>query len=55
MEKRRNLGMILWFEVICYLTRARTMNNKGIVDEFRRPKRAFFAVRDLFRQWQEQV
>ena len=30
------------------LGRPRSMNNKGLVDEYRRPKSAYFAVRDLF-------
>ncbi len=38
-----------------YLGRARTYNNKGIVDEVRRPKMAYFTVRDLFKKWQKQV
>ncbi len=37
-----------------YLGRARTMNNKGIVDEVRRPKMSYFTVRDLFKKWQKQ-
>lgn len=34
-----------WFHV-----RPRTMNNKGIVDEYRRPKLSYAAVRDIFRE-----
>ncbi|MFN2154957.1 MAG: glycoside hydrolase family 2 protein [Anaerolineae bacterium] len=30
------------------LGRPRSMNNKGLVDEYRRPKSAYYAVRDLF-------
>ena len=30
-------------------SRPRTFNNKGILDEYRRPKMAFRVVRELFR------
>ncbi len=33
------------------MKRPRTMNNKGIVDEYRRPKLAFEVVRRYFEQW----
>ena len=29
--------------------RPRTFNNKGLVDEYRRPKRAYYSVRDMFK------
>ncbi len=32
------------------MTRPLSRNNKGIVDEFRRPKLAYYALRDIFRQ-----
>ncbi|MGN0794285.1 MAG: hypothetical protein ACI4MG_07445 [Aristaeellaceae bacterium] len=31
-------------------TRPRTMNNKGIVDEYRRPKLAYQTVKEIFRR-----
>ncbi len=31
-------------------SRPRTMNNKGIVDEYRRPKLAYEAVKKIFRE-----
>ena len=34
-----------WFK-----TRPRSLNNKGIVDEYRRPKLAYQTVRKLFRE-----
>ncbi len=33
------------------MQRPRTMNNKGIVDEYRRPKLAFEVVRHYFKKW----
>ena len=33
-----------WFS-----SRPRCMNNKGLVDEYRRPKLAYAAVREVFR------
>ena len=36
------------------ITRPRTLNNKGVVDEFRRPKMAYYIVRDLFHRLAEQ-
>ncbi len=32
------------------LRRPRAFNNKGVVDEYRRPKRAFFTVKEIFNQ-----
>ncbi len=36
------------------LSRARGFNNKGIMNEYRRPKAAYFAVQEAYRQWMEQ-
>ena len=35
------------------LVRPRSFNNKGLVDEYRRPKMAYYSVRDLFRRARE--
>ena len=37
------------------LSRARGFNNKGIMNEYRRPKAAYFAVHEAYRQWTEQA
>lgn len=53
-------GTYLWQFADCRVTdgwfavRPRTMNNKGIVDEHRRPKLAYTAVRELFAQYRAQ-
>jgi beta-glucuronidase len=36
------------------LNRARHYNNKGILNEYRRPKQAYFAVRDLYKKFKEE-
>lgn len=36
------------------LTRARTFNNKGILDEYRNPKLAYFTVKDLYMRYQKE-
>lgn len=36
------------------INRARGFNNKGVLNEFRKPKLAYFAVRDLYKRFQEE-
>jgi len=36
------------------LNRARSFNNKGVVNEYRRPKAAYFAVRDCYKQFEKE-
>ncbi len=36
------------------LNRARCFNNKGILDEYRRPKASFFTVRELYRKFKSE-
>lgn len=54
--QEENSGVFLWqfcdgrVSSECFYGRPRTMNNKGIVDEYRREKLAYETVRELFRQ-----
>ncbi|MBQ7520350.1 MAG: hypothetical protein IJU12_08525, partial [Clostridia bacterium] len=49
-------GLFLWqfadvrVDEEWFMQRPRTYNNKGVVDEFRRPKMAYRTVRALFRE-----
>ena len=36
------------------LNRARSFNNKGIVDEYRRPKSSYFKIRELYHRFAEE-
>ena len=36
------------------INRARGFNNKGVLNEFRKPKLAYFAVRDLYKKFQKE-
>lgn len=54
-EDERISGAFIWQFADCrvteekwFATRPRTYNNKGIVDEYRRPKEAFDTVKELF-------
>lgn len=54
---RRYAGVSIWqfcdartFDTSQALGRPRAFNNKGIVDEYRRPKLAYTAVREIFRE-----
>ncbi len=48
------IGVFLWqfadvrVDESWFSTRPRTMNNKGVVDEYRRPKLAYATVKKLF-------
>ena len=48
-------GVIVWqfadvrVDESWFSSRPRCMNNKGLVDEYRRPKLAYAAVRELYR------
>ena len=48
-------GVIVWqfadirVDESWFFSRPRSMNNKGLVDEYRRPKLAYAAVREVFR------
>ncbi len=52
-------GIFIWQFADCrvteeggwFATRARSHNNKGVVDEYRRPKEAYDVVRDWFTNW----
>ena len=54
VEERRCIGVFLW--QFCdvrvsdewFFSRPRTMNNKGIVDEYRRPKLAYDTIKELW-------
>ena len=56
MNDKHIVGVFIWQFADCrvteeggwYATRARCHNNKGIVDEYRRPKMAFDTVKELF-------
>ncbi|MBP3638246.1 MAG: hypothetical protein J6K13_11875 [Clostridia bacterium] len=49
-------GVFLWQFADCricdewFTSRPRSYNNKGVVDEFRRPKMSYAVVKELF-QW----
>lgn len=54
-EDKRLTGVFIWQFADCkvteekwFSTRARCHNNKGVVDEYRRPKEAFDVVKELF-------
>ncbi len=54
-EDERLTGAFVWQFSDCKVTeeewfpsRARCHNNKGVVDEYRRPKEAYYAIKDLF-------
>ena len=55
MEKDECSGMFIWQFCDCrvseewFAQRPRTYNNKGVVDEYRRPKLAFDAVKRIYR------
>ncbi len=52
-------GVFVWQLADCrvsrewFAARPRTMNNKGIVDEYRRPKLAYDTVREIFKEYAE--
>lgn len=61
LDHSRVCGLALWQFTDCrtyscspHLNRARGFNNKGSLDEYRRPKMAFDAVREVFSSWKEQ-
>ncbi|MBQ7942508.1 MAG: beta-glucuronidase [Lachnospiraceae bacterium] len=53
-------GIFIWQFADCrvteeggwFATRARSHNNKGVVDEYRRPKEAYDVVKDWFTNWE---
>lgn len=58
LADQKTCGVFIWqfadcrVSSECFYGRPRTMNNKGIVDEYRRPKLAYDVVRELFTsQW----
>ena len=56
-ESPRVSGIFIWQFADCRVDpswamgRPRCYNNKGLLDEYRRPKAAFFAVSELFKKW----
>lgn len=58
LDRDRACGFSIWQygdmrtseQVTRALGRPRDFNNKGVVDEYRRPKQAYWTVRDLFRR-----
>lgn len=63
MEDDRLTGIFIWQFADCrvteegkwFSTRARSHNNKGIVDEYRRPKEAYDVVKKWFCEWEKKV
>lgn len=59
-EDDRLTGIFIWQFADCrvteegdwFATRARSHNNKGVLDEYRRPKEAYDVVRKWFREWE---
>lgn len=59
MNDDRITGVFIWQFADCrvteegewFATRARCHNNKGIVDEYRRPKMAYDTVKDMFKKY----
>lgn len=59
MNDDRITGVFIWQFADCHVTeegewfatRARCHNNKGIVDEYRRPKMAYDTVKELFKKY----
>ncbi len=56
LEKKECSGLYIWqycdirISDECWANRPRTMNNKGIVDEYRRPKLCYDVVKELYSQ-----
>lgn len=58
VEDKRIAGVALWQFCDCRtyrgsyaLMRPRAFNNKGLLDEYRRPKMAFYSVREIFTKY----
>jgi len=60
-EDERLIGVFIWQFADCrvteeggwFATRARCHNNKGVLDEYRRPKAAYDVVKEKFESWEE--
>lgn len=60
-EDDRLTGIFIWQFADCrvteeggwFATRARSHNNKGVVDEYRRPKESYDVVKQWFRNWEK--
>jgi len=58
MNDKRIMGVFIWQFADCrvteeewFATRARSHNNKGVVDEYRRPKESYDVVKEMFEKY----
>lgn len=52
LSQERNIGTLVWqfadIKSDININRARSFNNKGILDEYRRPKMSYYTVKKLY-------